>query len=202
MSTTTLAPEAVAPHVIGQDPDQPLIDALYLVEGKAEIIYGRIVPLPTTGLSPYQAAQEITMSLHGYARRTRRGIATGDGLGFIVDVPNRRSFAPDAGYYTGPHTGMKFAGGAPVFAVEVRSENDYGRTAEHDMTAKREDYFAAGTLVVWDVDLQSPDAVRVYRNGNAEILAAVFRRGEVADAEPAVPGWTMPVDDLFPPAAG
>ena len=25
----------------------------------------------------------------------------------------------------------------------------------------------------------------------------VFRRGEVADAEPAVPGWRFPVDELF-----
>ena len=25
-----------------------------------------------------------------------------------------------------------------------------------------------------------------------------YRRGEIAEAEPAVPGWTMAVDDLFP----
>lgn len=199
MNMTTLAPEAVALHVTGEDPDQPLIDALHLVEGKAEIIDRRIVPIPMTGLFPHQAALEVTMSLHGYARSTRLGIATGDGLGFIVDLPNRRSFAPDAGFYTGPHMGMKFASGAPVFAVEVRSENDYDRYAEQDMTVKRADYFAAGTQVVWDVDLQSPDVVRVYRDGNADTPAAIFRRGDLADAEPAVPGWTMPMDDLFPP---
>ncbi len=26
----------------------------------------------------------------------------------------------------------------------------------------------------------------------------VYRRGEIAEAEPAVPGWTIAVDDLFP----
>ena len=26
----------------------------------------------------------------------------------------------------------------------------------------------------------------------------VYRRGEVAEAEPAVPGWRMPVDEMFP----
>ena len=31
------------------------------------------------------------------------------------------------------------------------------------MSDKRADYFAAGTEVVWDVDLQSDDVVRVYR---------------------------------------
>ena len=50
---------------------------------------------------------------------------------------------------------MRFIEGPPTFAVEVRSENDYGPAAEREMAAKRADYFEAGTLVVWDVD---PDA--------------------------------------------
>ena len=83
-----------------------------------------------------------------------------------------------------------------MFAVEVRSEGDYGPRAEREMAAKRADYFAAGTLVVWDVDLLSENVVRVYR---AERTRSTFyRRGEIADAEPAVPGWTISVDDLFP----
>jgi Uma2 family endonuclease len=91
---------------------------------------------------------------------------------------------------------MKFFEGAPVFAVEVRSEGDYGSKAERQMAAKRADYFAAGTKVVWDVDLLSETVVRVYRAsdpGNPK----VYSRGEIAEAEPAVPGWTMRTDDLF-----
>ena len=92
---------------------------------------------------------------------------------------------------------MKFCQGAPVFAVEVRSENDYGSRAERNMAKKRADYFTAGTLVVWDVDLLSADVVRVYRADDPE-TATIYHRGEIAEAEPAVPRWTMPVDDLFP----
>ena len=92
---------------------------------------------------------------------------------------------------------MKFADGAPVFAVEVRSEGDYGPRAERQMAKKRADYFAAGTLVVWDVDLLSYDVVRVYRASEPQ-RATRYRPGEIAEAEPAVPGWTMLVDDLFP----
>ncbi len=91
---------------------------------------------------------------------------------------------------------MKFYQGAPVFAVEVRSEGDYGPRAEREMAAKRADYFAAGTLVVWDVDLLSKNVVRVYRASETE--PTIYRRGQLAEAEPAVPGWTMPVDALFP----
>jgi Uma2 family endonuclease len=120
----------------------------------------------------------------------------GDNKGFRVQLPHRSSFSPDAAFYTGPRTGMRFFEGAPVFAVEVRSEGDYGPNAEAAMAAKRADYFAAGTLVVWDVDLLSDDVVRVYRTDDPE-NPTIYRRGEIADAEPAVPGWRMPVDDLF-----
>jgi Uma2 family endonuclease len=92
---------------------------------------------------------------------------------------------------------MKFFKGAPVFAVEVRSENDYGPRAERQMAQKRADYFATGTQVVWDVDLLSDDVVRVYRAIDPK-EATIYRRGEIAEAEPAVPDWTMAVDDLFP----
>ena len=92
---------------------------------------------------------------------------------------------------------MKFGQGAPVFAVEVRSEGDYGPQAERQISAKRADYFAAGTLVVWDVDILSEDVVRAYRASDPQ-TPVIYRRGQLAEAEPAVPGWTMPVDDLFP----
>jgi hypothetical protein len=38
--------------------------------------------------------------------------------------------------------------------------------------------------------------VRVYRASNPED-PTIYRRGEMAEAEPAVPGWRMPVDELF-----
>jgi len=114
-----------------------------------------------------------------------------------VNLPHRKSFSPDAAFEIGSDSGMKFYQGAPVFAVEVRSEGDYGPRAERAMVKKRADYFAAGTLVVWDVDLLSDDVVRVYRANDPE-TATNYRRDQIAEAEPAVPGWTMAVDELFP----
>jgi Uma2 family endonuclease len=92
---------------------------------------------------------------------------------------------------------MRFLEGAPIFAVEVRSENDYGPVAERTMAQKRADYFACGTLVVWDVDLLSSEVIKVYRASDPD-APTIYRRGDIADAEPAVPGWRMPVDELFP----
>ena len=93
---------------------------------------------------------------------------------------------------------MTFGDGAPVFAAEVRSPEDYGPAAERRLAQKRAEYFLAGTAVVWDVALEPAPQVRCYRAG-APAGPAVFTTGEIADAEPAVPGWTMPVTDLIPP---
>lgn len=65
------------------------------------------------------------------------------------------------------------------------------------MARKRADYFAAGTLVVWDVDMLGVDVVRVYRTSDPH-RPTIYRRGDMAEAEPALPGWRMPVEDLFP----
>jgi Uma2 family endonuclease len=173
------------------------IEDLYNIpeNGKAEIVNGEIVHMSPTGGIPNYAGLEISFSLHEYAKRTGlKGHAFGDNTASVVNLPNRKSFSPDAGFYVGDIT-MKFFEGAPVFAVEVR-ESDYGLKAERAMAAKRADYFAAGTQVVWDVDLKSEDVVRVYRADKLE-QPTVYRRGDVAEAEPAVPGWTLPVDDLF-----
>lgn len=64
------------------------------------------------------------------------------------------------------------------------------------MAQKRADYFAAGTLVVWDVDVLREKLVRVYRASDPE-NPTVYRVGEVAEAEPAMPGWTMEVSDIL-----
>ncbi len=164
---------------------------------KAELIDGVLVLMSPTGFLPNYVAGEIYASLREYARRTRAGYAIADNAGFVVDLPRRKSFSPDAAFYTGKPTGMRFLEGAPVFAAEVRSENDYGRAAEQEMAEKRADYFAAGTLVVWDIDVLSNDIIRSY-HAEASDQPMIYRRGDRATAEPAVPGWSLLVDDLFP----
>ena len=50
--------------------------------------------------------------------------------------------------------------------------------------------------MVWDVDLLSDDVIKVYRVSDPD-HPTVYRRGDRAEAEPAVLGWQMPVDDLY-----
>jgi Uma2 family endonuclease len=175
------------------------LDDLYREKGKAELIKGRIFRFMPAGDLPSAIAGEIFVSLRLHAKATGAGKAYGDSVGYAVsELPSeRQSFSPDASYYVGPPPvdRMRFIEGAPTFAVEVRSENDYGNTAEMELAAKRADYFAAGTQVVWDVDPRAR-TVAVYREGS-HTQALIYRSGETAEAEPAVPGWQMTVDEIF-----
>lgn len=177
------------------------LDDLLKVKEKAELINGRIVYFMASGETPGDVAFTIAVSLREYARLAGRGKAYADNVGFALPSPlvpsGRLSFSPDAAFLDGPPRpkNMKSVQASPTFAVEVRSENDYGPKPEREMAAKRADYFQAGTAVVWDVD---PVAETVTKYTAADqTTGVVFRRGEVADAEPALPGWRLPVDALF-----
>jgi len=171
-----------------------LVDQLYLVDGKAEIIRGEIVRMSPAGVRHGRRAGAIYRSLARHEDDVGGGYAFPDNVGFIVDLPDRESFSPDAAWVVGeldeddPH----FYEGAPTFAVEVRSPDDYGPAAERAIRDKIAEYFTAGTLVVWDVDLQSEELIKSYHSSDTA-HPRVFKREDTADAEPAVAGWRFPV---------
>ncbi|MFO0959677.1 MAG: Uma2 family endonuclease [Isosphaeraceae bacterium] len=175
------------------------LEDLAKVEGKAELIAGRIVHLMPTGRLPSRIASRIFRALDDHAEATDEGEAYADNTGFSITTltSGRQSFSPDASFFLGPfpEDPMRFLEGPPTFAVEVRSENDYGEAAEAAMAAERADYFEAGTEVVWDVD-PVDKLVRKFRRTDPDHPAS-FGPGQVADAEPAVAGWRIPVDRIF-----
>jgi Uma2 family endonuclease len=172
------------------------LDDLLRVPGKAELIGGRIVHFMATGYKPNRVAGRIFRSLDDYAENVGQGVACTDSMGFAIpELPSgRESFSPDTSFYSGPlpKNLMRFIEGPPTLGVEVRSEGDYGDAAEEEMADKRADYFAAGTLVVWDVDPVA-ECIHVYRASDPN-RPQTIRRGQQADAEPAAPGWKVSVD--------
>ena len=80
------------------------IEDLYRVDGKAELIDGRIVPLMLAGRRPNRIAFRIAKSLDDHAEATQAGEVYTDNMGFTVPKlsSGRESFSPDASYYLGP----------------------------------------------------------------------------------------------------
>jgi Uma2 family endonuclease len=169
------------------------LDDLYNEPGKAELIGGRIVQLMATGHKPNRVAGRIFRKLAEFAETNGKGEAFTDNMGFAVPElrSGRESFSPDAAYYVGelPKNPMRFVEGAPTFAVDIRSEND----EEPKMADKRADYFEAGTKVIWDVDTVA-ECIHKYTDPTHSVT---YQRGEIADAEPAVPAWKVDVDWIF-----
>jgi Uma2 family endonuclease len=175
------------------------IDDLHGIEGKAELIGGRIVHLMGTGFRPSLIAASIFRSLFAYASTLGRGWALTDNIIFAVPElsSGRESFSPDASYYLGPPPSneMDAIAGPPTFAIEVRSKGDYGKAAELEIAAKRGDYFEAGTAVVWDVDPKAR-VIRSYLKDSPD-QPITFGSGQDADAGSAVTGWWIAVDSIF-----
>ena len=187
-------------HVVG-DQAPATLDDLYGVEGKAELIGGRIVHFMSSGDLPTEVAFEIAVSLARLYAEDRRGgrVSRRDRLRPAPAVVQRSAILP-AGCLVLRRPApfrirMRFIDGAPTLAVEVRSEQDYGDAAEAEQAAKRADYFEAGTLVVWDIDPLAR-TITVYRSA-APTQPVVYGPGHIAEAEPAAPGWRLAVADLF-----
>jgi Uma2 family endonuclease len=175
------------------------LDDLARVTDKAELIDGRIEFLMPTGRKPGRVAGRIYRSLDDHATQSGRGEAYPDNVGFAVPrlISGRESFAPDASYHLGPFPAdpMRFVGGPPILAVEVRSEIDYTPSAEARLADKREDYFEAGTSIVWDVD-PIAECIHIYRAETPD-QRTTYRRGQTVDAEPLLPTWRVEIDWIF-----
>lgn len=175
------------------------LDDLLLEPGKAELIGGKIVPCMATGEEPSRVAFRIARNLADFAELRGAGQVHPDIIGYAVPMlrSGRESFSPDASFFSGParHKSMRFIDGPPTFAVEVRSQGDYLPGAAMDMAHKRADYFEAGTVVVWDVDTLG-ERILAYKAADPQNPVS-FQRGQIADAEPAVPGWRVSVDWIF-----
>jgi Uma2 family endonuclease len=83
---------------------------------------------------------------------------------------------------------------APDLAVEILSPSN---TAA-EMARKRDEYFRAGTRLVWEIEPQLQQ-VRVY--SAAEVFTA-FHAGDTLPGEPVLPGFSLLVQELFDRADG
>ena len=191
---------ATAPKPVSTATRASLIEELHREPGKAEIIKGKVVRMSPAAWWHGQGSGAIYISLTEHKKKHGGGSGCADNVGFLVDLPDRYSFSPDAAWHTGPFPALSegdaFVEGAPRFAAEIRSVSQYGPAADENILLKIREYFQAGTLVLWDIDYHREKLIRKYTPETLD-NPAIFHQGDIADAEPAVPGWRFPVNELF-----
>jgi Uma2 family endonuclease len=161
--------------------------------GPCELVDGRIVPLSPTGF----VHGEIELDLGGELRSWAR--STGLGRAFVgeVGIYTRRNpdtvRAGDVVYISNERFARKGTSGyldvAPELVVEVLSPED----RKSDVLTKVNEYLSAGVDCVWVVDPRLQTILSYRSMGEAR----QFKKGDVLADEELLPGFRMPVAELF-----
>jgi Uma2 family endonuclease len=139
---------------------------------------------------------ELLFELMAWARcGPDRGLAS---IELAVRIGERDVYQPDLVWYRAsraPDSDARPPYPVPNLAVEVRSPT----TWRFDIGAKKSGYERAGLPELWLVD-SAADVVLVFRRSESDAptfdVALEFARGD-ALTSPQLPGFALPLDDLF-----
>ncbi len=159
-----------------------------------ELVRGELRTMPPTNWEHSGIEGRIFVPLERYTRSRQLGEVRGGNPGFRLTVNPDTVLAPDVAFVA--RARVEAAGrvraywpGAPDLVVEIISPND--RYTEVD--EKVADWLAYGARLVFVVNPRRR-TVAVHRPGQP---IRVLTEADVIDGEDVVPGWTLPVRELF-----
>lgn len=160
-----------------------------------ELVQGELVRMAPVNLEHGQIALRFGARLLAYVEARGLGaVAVETGYRLVSDPDTVRG--PDVSFVAAarvPTEGRSkgFLGIAPDLGVEVVSPDDTAAEIE----GKVQDYLAAGTRMVLVVHPRTRTVTAYRPDGSARVL----RAGETIDGEDVVPGFSLPVRELFAP---
>ena len=159
---------------------------------RRELVGGELREMTPAGRRHARAAQNVNRALDAYVQARRLGEVFPE-YGYVLSSDPDTVRAPDVSFVRtdrldqgGPDEG--FYRGVPDLAIEVISPSD--RFSE--VRAKVEEYLDAGTPMVVVVDPQNREVLVRTRRDRIELSEF-----DVLDGGDVVPGWKLPVRDLF-----
>ncbi len=161
--------------------------------GRCELINGEIVHMPPAGAEHGDVAMEIAFRIKMFVNAQRLGKVYAAETGFTLRRNPDFTRAPDVAFVrtermpVSPRRG--FFDGPPDLAVEVLSPDD----RQSEVTAKVDQWLAAGAVSVWVVDPPNR-SIEVYRSGNH---VGRYRDTDEIRDEPTLPGFVLKVSEVF-----
>ena len=194
-SANTLAPWAeIVPHT-GLMTEEELL-ALPEDGWQYELVEGRLVRMPPSGLRATQIAFIIGAALFAFVQPRKLGVVTGADGGYRLGPGT--DLVPEVGFIRADRLPLRsspdydrLVSGAPDLAVEVASPTQR-RSA---LRRKAQRYLAARTQLVWIVWPKSQQ-IEVWRPGDTQ-PAATLGMADTLDGGNVLPGFTYPVSDIF-----
>jgi Uma2 family endonuclease len=161
-----------------------------------ELIEAEIYELPMPSPSHNFIVASIVTSLVNFVRVNNLGFVFGDVTSYTL--PNGDELIPDASFISKERQILPLPDKffiAPDLAVEVASPSN----RERELIDKAESYLESGTRLVWVVYplTQVIDAIRRTEQGTLTIQKIDFNG--TLDGEDVLPGFKLPMRDIFPP---
>lgn len=162
--------------------------------GHFELVRGELRPMSPAGYSHGTVTLRLAARIFNHVDAKGLGDVTAAETGFIIGRDPDTVRAPDIAFLKKdriPVTGRpaKFFVGPPDLAVETMSPGD----TVYEVDQKVREWLAAGTQLVWIINPKQ-QTVTVHRPDNS---AKVLSSGDPLDGEDVVPGFQIPVADLF-----
>jgi Uma2 family endonuclease len=161
--------------------------------GRSELVRGELVMMTPAGFEHGRVVINISLPLAGFVKEQGLGIVTGAETGFQIGHDPDTVRASDVGFVctdrVPPETTTGFFQGAPDLAVEVLSPNDRASA----VTAKVQDWLAAGCRAVWVAD-PGTKSVAVYHSLDRIV---VLNQSEVLTDDDLLPGFRLSVAEIY-----
>lgn len=161
---------------------------------RRELVDGEVSVTPPPGEEHGVVAARILIKLGSHVLAHDLGIVHAAETGFRISENPDTVLAPDAAFVSRERVervgiGKGYRAGAPDLAVEVASPGD----SFSEVEAKVARWLAAGCRMVVVVN-PARRAATVYRSRDDIVL---LTEGDVLDGGGVVPGWTLPLRELF-----
>lgn len=181
MTMTIADLESIQAHMTdhGQACQVELRDGAVVVMGPSDIVSSEVGVILSSALRQWVAARKL-------------GRVFDSSGGFIL--PNSDLTAPDVSYVSRarmPRSVRYFAEVVPNLVVEIKSQSDRVAKLREKLTM----YLEQGAEVALLVD-PDREMVEIYRpDGSSQVLG----NGEVMQLPDLLPGWELPIAELWPP---
>ena len=161
--------------------------------GRCELKRGKVVPLPPPRPKHGRAVAVLAQRLGNFADEAKLGVVTAES-GLLTGQAPDTVRGPDVAFMTLERwrkcqEGEGYPRIPPQLCIEVVSPSD----TWSELNEKVGEYLAAGVDVVWVVDPQLGQ-VHVYAKGQP---SRMLKGQDVLDGGTVLPGFTLPLSDLF-----
>lgn len=165
-----------------------------------ELVQGRLVRMPPTGLEHGALALRLGAALLQFADEGELGLVTGAETGFLVSPPGEADtvLAPDIAFISAsrlpPANTQDWKGFprlCPDLVVEIASPTQY----RPEMAVKAQLWLRAGASLVW-VIWPSVRQVDIWHSDPAAQMTTL-EGSQLLDGERVLPGFTFPITRLW-----